>query len=182
MKNAILLLTAILFIGCGARKSNVSKSETEKTVKEQSEKTTSEVIKETETVTTEGEVIIPEHKTEIQKPISVILEGEPMIYEDEHIKSETSYDKETGNIKNTTTQKPKTVPVKTVSVMDREITRGIEEKKTTDTAEKSKLKDKVTEKEDVGLFTYIGIGAAVLFMLWLIIFFIRKANEKKNIV
>lgn len=148
----IALALAITLTSCGARKSEVHKAkvETEKTTTDESKISTTEGIKETITATIDTTVIVPKKQAEVSKPLLEVVNGQPLIYEDEDIRSETSYDNITGAITNKTTRKEQNIPVKGKQVTQRTIKRDIQQQNDIKTSEKSKseTKDKIIDKKE----------------------------------
>lgn len=175
MKAITYLLAFLLLCSCGARKSSVNKSETSKEVKENVVINTKEEIKETVTKVVDTIIKVPEAITETEKPIDEVLKGQPMVYEDENIKSETYYDNETGSLKNKTTQKAKDVHVKQKEVTQREIKRNTDEQRNTSTKEKTKTKIKDTEREQS--FAWVLWAVGIPAVIWFIIFVWRKKSK-----
>ena len=163
----ICLLITILLCSCGARKSSVNKSEAQKEVKENVVTNTREEIKETVTRMIDTVIKLPEAVTETEKPLDEVLGGQPMVYEDDSILSETWYDNSTGALKNKTIQKAKDVPVHQKEVTQREIKRAIDEKRNAETTEETKIKVKETDREQpfawmLWLVTLLGIAWFVI--------------------
>lgn len=179
MKKFILLLISLFLLSCGARKSEVNKSETKKELEENTVTTTKEEIKETVTTETEGTISIPEKVVEAEKPLADITDGKPLVYEDENIKSETYYDANTGNIKSKTTQKPKEIPVKQKEVAERVILRDKAENKQLDYKETTISKDKETDREASYNWIWWIVGAFVV--IYIILFIWRKYKERHYI-
>lgn len=177
MKKYILLLLSIfLLLSCGARKSQVNKTETEKEVKENTVTVTKEEVTETETKVIDATISIPAKVFEGKDFIQHIIDGKPLIYENEDIKSETYYDANTGDIKNVTTQKAKDIPVKQKEVIQRTIIRDIHENKKIEAKESTSVKNKQTErKSSYNWICWVIIGIVIL---WLIILFYRKYKER----
>lgn len=168
MKKYIYILIGLFLLSsCGARKSSVNKSETTKEVKENVVTNTREEITETVTRVIDTVIKVPEAVTETEKPLDEVMNGQPMVYEDENIKSETYYDRETGSLRNKTTQKAKDIPVKQKEVTQREIKRNTDEHRNISTTEKTKTKAKDTERKQsfAWVFWVIGILAAAWFIM-----------------
>lgn len=164
-------------VSCGARKSEVHKEQTEKTIKEKVTTNTAEAIK--ETVTTEIDTVITlQGKTiEAAKFLHDVVNGQPMVYEDEDVRSETYYEGNTGLLLNKTTLKPKKIPVKKKEVAQREIRRDIQQKSNVNIEESTSKKDKVTARSGITIFTWVGIFVFILLIILLIIWIWRKYRK-----
>lgn len=173
LKSAIYVSIAIvlsyLLFSCGSRKVETNKIEKESVTKQQSETNTKETIQETVTSKIDTIVAIPERSGTISAPISSITESEPMIYEDDAIKSVTKYNRNTGVLSNEVIRKRVDVPVKAETTTNRTIERDIQAKSNTEsvTKEKSKVKD-VERKSSWGWIIAVISGGVAYLLIWLI--------------
>lgn len=175
MKHICLLAIIILLCSCGARKSSVNKAETKKKVKENVVTNTREEIIETVTRVIDTVIKIPGTVTETEKPLDDVLNGQPLVYEDGSILSETWYDSNTRVLKNKTTQKARDVTVHQKEVTQREIKRAFDEKRNAETTEDTKTKTKETNREQPFAWALWLVGIVVA--AWLIILLWRR-NRK----
>lgn len=175
---ATIVILSLLLVSCGSRKSQVNKTQKEMTTKEQTKTTTSEAIKETVTTTIDTTVTIPERTSTFTVPIPV--DAEPYIYEDDHIRSETTYDRNTGVLSNKVTSKGVVLPVKSKSVTEREIKRETKQEQKREVKEKEKSKVKETDRvNEWG--KWIGIILCIAFVLWALwIFFFKRKKQQED--
>lgn len=185
LKSAIYVSIAIvlsyLLFSCGSRKVETNKTEKESVTKQQSETNTKETIQENVTTRIDTVVIIPQRSGTISAPISTITEAEPLIYEDDAIKSVTKYNRNTGVLSNEVTRKRVDVPVKAETTTNRTIERDIANKSNTETKEKEKSKVKQSERESSwGWIIFVAIYLIALNVIWWLIVG-RKRKEVGNV-
>ncbi len=180
IREIIIVVLIVLMSGCGARKSEVHKSEIDKVLKENTVINTKEEVKETVTTEIDTSVTIAENTIEGGKPASDVLNGQSLVVENDFIKSETYYDKPSGQLKNRTTQKKREVPIKQKQIIQRNIKRDIKQDKKSEERLHEKTKDKTTDRKGINMFTVAGGIVFFLLFLWLIIFLIRKSKKAAN--
>lgn len=181
----LLLVAGIIFIAftlfsCGSRKVNKSISKTESQTKEHTDTRTQEDITETVTTTIDTTVTTPKRTSNYT---SVLVDSSPMVFEDDNIRSETSYDRKTGFLSNKVTVKPTKIYVKEKSVTERQIKRNTDIKSDKVVESKTESKGKQVEREGsswLKLVIRIAIFGALTYIGWLI-FGNRKKKEDESV-
>lgn len=177
-KTAILIAIAfvsLMLVSCGSRKSQVNKTQKETTTKEQTNTATNEAISENVTTTIDTTINVPARTSSFTVPLPV--DATPYVYEDDHIRSETSYDRNTGVLSNKVTSKGVGVAVKAKSITEREIKRETKQEQKREVKEKEKSNVKETERvNEWG--KWIGIILGIAFVIWVIwLFFVKRKRQ-----
>lgn len=154
MKKLLYLMIGFSLISCSIHK-KVDK--TKETTSTHTETATTRTI--TEQLDTN--LVFEEDSVKGEKPASEVLDGKPLVTEDENTRTEVSYDPATGNLKSKTVSKPKTVPVHINKTTTEKENKTVREKKTV----VEKHKDKEVESWFNWNYLWL-IVAAVLFYTW----------------
>lgn len=178
---AIAIVSAYLFISCGSRKVETNKQSEKTDTKEVTDTNTKETIQETVTTKIDTTITVPKHVAKSEAPISIITESDPLIYEDEHIKSVTKYNRNTGVLSNEVTRKSINIPVKAESVTNRNIERetAVKSDKETSTEKQGKVKQSERESSWSWLVWVLIALIAILVFWWLVV--VRKRKEGSNV-
>lgn len=176
-----ILFVAFTLFSCGSRKVNKTTERNETKQTEQTNTRTAETIQEKVTTTIDTTITTPERTSTFVAPLPV--DAEPYIFEDDNIRSETSYNRNTGVLSNKVTVKPVKIPVKEKSVTERQIKRDTDIKSDKVVEVKSESKGKQVEREGSDWLKWvirIVIFGSLTYVGWLI-FGNRKNKEDEKI-
>lgn len=171
-----ILFVAFTLFSCGSRKVNKTTERNETKQTEQTNTRTQEAIQETVTTTIDTTITTPERTSSYSAPLPV--DAEPYIFEDDNIRSETSYNRNTGVLSNKVTVKPVKIPVAAKSVTERQINRNTDVKIDKVSESNSESKGKQVERE--GIQWWVWLIVLVVFLIWAYGGWIIFGNRKKK--
>lgn len=170
-------LILVSLLSCGARKTQHEKTKEE--IKESISTNTKEQVKEVVTKEYDTTATTKQHEVKSEIDSKDFNEGKPLVYEDDKVKTETRYNKETGKVENKTTVKPQKVNIPVKETTERTINRDINKQEERES--KKETKTKHTQREWVNwnriIITTIGVILTILFLYWLI--FVRRKSKQQ---
>jgi len=156
----VVVLTG-LFPSCSIFK-KVHRSETRTEVNSQAQTEEKTVTTETSTVVVDTTVTLQGSSIASQKSATGILEGDSLVSENNQVKGTVTYDKATGKLKLTTTQKPQAITIKKTETR----TRTDEVNHHTVTTTQVKASDKINEKTALHLPWYLWLIPVVVVLVY----------------
>lgn len=176
-----IIFVAFTLFSCGARKVNKTSSKEQTKQTEQTNTRTSETIQETVTTTIDTTITTPERTSSYTTPLPI--DSEPYIFEDDNIRSETSYNRNTGVLSNKVTVKPAKIPVTAKSVTERQIKRDTDVKSDKVTESKSESKGKQVDRKGNSYIAWICLFIAIAYFVWFILTRKKKDdNQNKDVL
>lgn len=181
LKLSIAFVAFMVLFSCGARKVNKTSSKEEIKQTEQTNIRTAETINETVTTTIDTTITTPERTSSYTTPLPI--DSEPYVFEDDNIRSETSYNRNTGVLSNKITVKHTKIPVTAKSVTERQIKRDTDVKSDRVSESKSESKGKQVDRKGNSYIAWICLFIAIAYFVWFILTRKKKDdNQNKDVL